>query len=173
MSAEKPRSSKRWVASSLAGVLMLLMGGGVVSWRCNPQPELQDSALAAESPPVREAPAPVEPAELQLPPRPDVGGTDAGSEVASESPVAPPEPDAAKPLFKGTGTLEVRVSPYATLFVDGKKVGLTPFKKPLELPAGPHTLEFHNDQLLSKPVIRHIDVRPGPNNMLKITLQEQ
>jgi serine/threonine-protein kinase len=180
MSAEKPRSSKRWVASWMAGVLMLLMGGGVVSWRCSPQPELQGPALAAESPSVREAAAPAQPSEpagLQLPPHPEKGEPDAGSEVASASPVTPPEPDPAKPpehspVFKGTGTLEVRVSPFAIVFVDGKKVGLTPLKKPLELPVGPHTLEFRNDQLLSKPVIRHINVQPGPNSILKVTLQE-
>ncbi|WP_414640746.1 serine/threonine protein kinase [Archangium sp.] len=80
------------------------------------------------------------------------------------TPVPPPAPKA-----RGKGTLELRVYPYATVFVDGIKKGHTPMK-PLELPAGLHFVKFvHPDRTIE----REVDVKAGQDNLLKIDMLEE
>ncbi|HYO74034.1 MAG TPA: protein kinase [Archangium sp.] len=85
-------------------------------------------------------------------------------QVASPLPSTPAPAPA--PKVGGKGTLELRVYPYATVFVDGLNKGHTPMK-PLQLPAGLHKVKFvHPDRTIE----REVDVKPGQDNLLKIDM---
>ncbi|WP_239470833.1 serine/threonine-protein kinase [Archangium violaceum] len=180
MSAEKPRSSNRWVPTLLGG-LMVVAGGGVVSSKTCAQPEVQGTALAAELPRAQPTVALAKPPETGLPPSPEADEPDTGLAVAPEpvpaeqpaqerSPVKPkqPAPGTSRGAFKGT--LELRVRPYATVYVDGKRMGDTPLR-PLELPAGPHTVKLVNPSI-PKEKLLVVDVKAGQNSLEKINLLE-
>jgi serine/threonine-protein kinase len=108
------------------------------------------------------------PTELATPtpvPTPTPEATeDAGAVVATPTPT-PPKP--AKPHH---GEVEVRVRPYALLYVDGQKVGTTPLDKPLELTAGKHSFRLVNEQY-SKDVAVDFTVKPG-KSVFKYNLME-
>ena len=165
---EETRSSTRWRLPLLGG-LLLVMGSGVVYGRM-------------ESPPAQRAEAPVEPSEprpMPLPtPLPDAGVPDAGSEGVVATPPNPQPPSIkpksstpAAPESMLKGTVELRIWPYATVFVDDKRMGDTPLK-PLELAAGGHVLKFVNAKL-SKTVRREIDLKPGQHQVIRIDLSEE
>jgi serine/threonine-protein kinase len=63
----------------------------------------------------------------------------------------------------------VQVAPWADVFVDGQKVGTTPFA-PIELPAGRHEVRLENGPLH---VVRKmaVQVRAGKTAVVKATLQ--
>jgi len=69
------------------------------------------------------------------------------------------------------GSLELRIFPYATVFVDGRRLGETPMG-PALLPAGHHTVKLVN-ATLSKVVTRTIEVKPEQSTVLKVNLQEE
>jgi serine/threonine-protein kinase len=176
VSAAKPQSSNRW-ATTLVGGVLLAACGGVVSWYS--ELETQRPTLAVENPPSQVAVAPAEPSEPPLPPRPDVGGPDATS--PEPAPVEPrPERSPIKPKRSAPvahkeqlkGTVELRIRPYATVFVNGKRWGVTPLKRPLELPEGRHILKFVNEKI-PKTKEMEIDVKAGLNDLLKVNLLEE
>ncbi|WP_225413453.1 protein kinase domain-containing protein [Stigmatella hybrida] len=76
---------------------------------------------------------------------------------------------ALKPVQKGT--IEFRVRPYATVFIDGKKVGDTPMPA-VELPAGTHVVKLTNPDL-AKTVTRTVNVKPLEPTILKVNLLEE
>jgi serine/threonine-protein kinase len=67
--------------------------------------------------------------------------------VVSTDPVPPSQPSRAHPrreppaaaAVTGTGFFTVDSRPFATVYIDGKRVGVTPILR-LSLPAGPHTV---------------------------------
>jgi serine/threonine-protein kinase len=71
----------------------------------------------------------------------------------------------------GKGTVAFRVRPFATVFINGKNYGQTPFDDPVELPSGFHTVKFVNDEL-PKTVTQKIELKPGENKVVKINLAE-
>lgn len=83
---------------------------------------------------------------------------DAGALV--EAPVvdagAPPVEAAPRPA-----RLELRIRPYATVYLDGKKLGDTPLKTQV-VPAGKHTLRLVNETL-GKDVEVELSLHPGAN----------
>jgi serine/threonine-protein kinase len=70
----------------------------------------------------------------------------------------------------GRGTLAFRVRPFATVFINGKSQGQTPFA-PVELPAGTYSLRFVNDEL-KKNVSRTVELKAGENRIIKLNLEE-
>ncbi len=66
------------------------------------------------------------------------------------------------------GWIDARISPWADIFVDGRKVGTTPMK-PFELSAGPHTIELRNGELEVK-TTRQVRVRSGETQTLRVDL---
>jgi eukaryotic-like serine/threonine-protein kinase len=76
-----------------------------------------------------------------------------------------------RPPSMAKGTLELRVRPYATVFIDGKKVGDTPMA-PVELTAGSHVVKLSNPDL-AKTVTRTVRVKPQESTLLKINLLEE
>ena len=68
------------------------------------------------------------------------------------------------------GHLELRIRPFAQVFIDGRPVGETPLPA-LQLPAGKHRLRLVNREL-DKNVEQDIVVRAGENNVFKLNLKE-
>ncbi len=69
-------------------------------------------------------------------------------------PVAPP---VAKPL--PTGTVKLAISPWGSVFVGRKAMGVTPPLNQLTLPQGKHVITIRNDDF--PPYSRTIEVKPG------------
>jgi serine/threonine-protein kinase len=166
---------KPWIAVVIGGVL--LVGGGGFLWRsCSAsQAVMSDTAPVVAA---REQPA-VAPEVRTPPPDADLGADEplrpsdpllseprqqppAKQEV--EKPTVPPETkgESSSPSARAAptkGTLELRVRPYATVFLDGKRLGDTPMGS-LPLPAGRYTLRLVNRELKEE-VTKSIEVRAG------------
>jgi len=119
--------------------------------------------VAAAAPPQPALPA-VEPASSPAP----LDSLDAAVAIA---PVAPP------PVLVGAnapaarmGHLELRIRPFAQVFIDGKSVGETPLPA-LQLSVGKHRLRLVNEEL-GKNVEQDIVVKSGENNVFKLNLKE-
>ncbi|WP_164010162.1 serine/threonine protein kinase [Pyxidicoccus trucidator] len=69
------------------------------------------------------------------------------------------------------GTLEFRIRPYAIVYLDGKKVGETPFA-PIDVPEGIYAVTAVNPKL-GKKVTRSIEVKAGEANVFKLNLLEE
>jgi serine/threonine protein kinase len=68
-----------------------------------------------------------------------------------------------------TGTLRVRVSPWAELYLDGRHLGTTPLA-PLRVPSGRHTLEAYNPDL---DVRRRVPFQMDPDGEVLLTIDLQ
>ncbi len=80
-----------------------------------------------------------------------------------EPPPEPPEPRGPP------GRLVIRVLPWASVFIDGRMVGTTPFE-PIDVPAGRHRVELINDELHVKRVI-NVDVKSGETSTVQEKLE--
>ncbi|WP_141619800.1 serine/threonine-protein kinase [Myxococcus sp. AB036A] len=88
-------------------------------------------------------------------------------------------PPSATPKAKGSmaprkvaavakGRLELRIRPYAVVYLDGRKLGETPLEV-VEVPAGRHTLRLVNEEL-GKDVTRPVAVKAGQSTVFKLNL---
>lgn len=90
---------------------------------------------------------------------------DAGNSLALPEPVeAPPH---STPRH---GRLELRIRPYATVYLDDKKLGDTPLPV-MSLAAGKHELRLRNSQL-GKDVLLPIVIKPGETLVTKYNLKD-
>ncbi|MBL8955588.1 MAG: serine/threonine protein kinase [Myxococcaceae bacterium] len=128
---------KRVLALSLAAALTFVLGAALFYfWPRAPAPTVEPEPVAAVEPVVDE---PVTPEELET-----LTGDEA-DEVEAPKPEAPHKA-AAPHRVPRRGLLEVRVSPYADVFVDGKLIGTTPLK-PIVLSPGTHKVMLVNAEL--------------------------
>jgi hypothetical protein len=125
------------------------------------------------TPPVKPAPTPQPlPESHPAPPRDDLAAPSSGSrppdQAALEPPTSPPVAEAAPPPEKATGRLRIIVAPWASVIVDDKEIGTTPFDEPLELPAGRHVLRLvHPDYY---PLRREVTIAAGETAELRLDL---
>ncbi|MDP2272815.1 MAG: serine/threonine-protein kinase [Archangium sp.] len=151
-----PRSRlPRWGA---LGLLLAAIAFGVASLRRDPEPV---PAVAVEGPKPAALPpvAAPEPA-VQTPP--------------GEPPVVPVEkpPVAPKPVRQkvGRSSLDLRVTPYADVFVDGRLLGTTPLK-PIELTPGVHQVLLVNEALDVRRATQ-VTLEPGKRQRLEVDLRK-
>jgi serine/threonine-protein kinase len=87
------------------------------------------------------------------------------------SPTAPSaEPTESPPEAHGPpGRLVIRVLPWASVFIDGRMVGTTPFE-PIDVPAGRHRVELINDELHVKRSI-NVEVKSGETSTVQEKLE--
>jgi serine/threonine protein kinase len=133
-----------------------------------PTPPADPPASSPEPPKVAEVTPPADP---QPPPgestrRPPSGSTRQPGKTSfrpasTRSPVS-------KPV--GRGTLAFRVRPFATVFINGKNQGQTPFD-PVELPAGTYSVRFVNEDL-KKNVTQTVELKAGETRVIKLNLEE-
>jgi serine/threonine-protein kinase len=69
------------------------------------------------------------------------------------------------------GSVEFRIRPYAVVYLDGKKVGETPFAA-IEVPAGTYTVTAVN-RTLNKKVSRSFEVKAGEANVFRLNLLDK
>jgi eukaryotic-like serine/threonine-protein kinase len=117
-----------------------------------PRPEIASLPPGGQEP-VSPTPTPQEPATSRKEP-PSRGGVPGKSKRAPKS------------VLKGT--LEIRVRPFATVFLNGKELGDTPMS-PIELPPGIYTVKLVNKRI-PKTVTRSVEVKPGQPNTLGVNL---
>jgi hypothetical protein len=70
-----------------------------------------------------------------------------------------------QPRAAGHGTLDVLVSPWARVKIDGREVGLTPLRT-YRLSAGRHWLELRNREL-NRALRIKVEVRPGGHKVIR------
>jgi serine/threonine-protein kinase len=88
----------------------------------------------------------------------DAGSPEADAGDTVQTPVAP----VASPVAR-TGTVEFRIRPYATVWIDGKQIGDTPLP-PQVLGLGKHRVRLVNTEL-GKDVVQEFTVHPGENTL--------
>jgi serine/threonine-protein kinase len=92
---------------------------------------------------------------------------------AKNTPTTDPTPTKNPPPGKAHaahGEVEVRVRPFAMLYVDGQQVGQTPLDKPLSLTTGKHSFRMVNEQY-QKDVAVDFTVKAG-KSVFKYNLME-
>ena len=116
---------------------------------------------------VIDAGAPAEPKDADVAiavvaaPEPDAG---LQVEPADAGAVVPVRPVAAK-----TGKLELRIRPYATIYLDDRLLGDTPLP-PITVPVGKHKIRLVNPAF-GKDVVLNVVIKPG-ENVVKHNLKE-
>jgi serine/threonine-protein kinase len=106
-------------------------------------------ALKTQTPP-----APVPPAQVRTP---VTGKTPAPEPAAVQQP--PPPVEAAKPVAMEYGFVDLAISPWGEVYVDGKKRGVSPPLNEVGLAPGRHEIEIRNGTF---PVYRQrVQVKPG------------
>jgi len=173
MQKSKSQRSMPWALTLLA-LLLIVVGIGVLVPQNVERPTRSPQQVVQESPQqvVQESPQQVvqeSPQQVvQESPQQVVLGTGSGTPhrrpVVDLTPTPPPAPN-----VRGKGTLELRVYPYATVFVDGLKQGDTPMK-PLQLPAGLHLVKFVHPY---RTIAREVDVEAGQDILLKIDMLKE
>ncbi|MBK7862710.1 MAG: serine/threonine protein kinase [Archangiaceae bacterium] len=128
--------------------------------------------------PVANAPAP-QPAEVRAAPEPGVPvkplptpAAAAEAPAASRGAEVEPAPAASKPAAahkKGPGRITVDAVPWATVFVDGREIGVTPIADYL-VPSGSLTVELKNVKT-RRTVTKRVTVAPGKATIVKADLR--
>ncbi|WNG50066.1 protein kinase [Archangium minus] len=100
----------------------------------------------------------------------------AGTKPAQEGRVPRPPPRQASvapapPKVVAKGTIEFRIRPYATVFIDGRKLGDTPIPA-TELPVGRYTVKLVNPDI-KKTVTQIVEVKAGQPTLIKLNLAEE
>jgi serine/threonine protein kinase len=88
----------------------------------------------------------------------------------STQPPKPSTPKASATPVAGKGKFTFRVRPFATIILNGKNLGQTPFA-PVELPAGKYQVQFINDEL-KKNLIQQHELKPGEDKIIKLNLED-
>ena len=146
-----------------AGVALLVAVGGIGGYLAMKD----DASPLPPQPPVLavvDAGAPQPDAAVAAP------AVDAGEAIdAGEAEEADAGVEAPKPVAPRTGKLELRIRPYATVYLDDKLLGDTPLP-PIQVTVGKHTLRLVNPRL-KKDVELQIVIKPG-ENLVKHNLKE-
>ena len=169
-SATRPAPKRPFAAVAVA---LLLVGAGIGSlavfrpWEKWAQPVKMPLPESLKHPPVVVAPPEVAPT-VAVP----VAVVAAPAEVDASvvDPVAVVTPSAVVAAPVKLGHLELRIRPFAVVFLDGKPMGETPLP-PLSLPVGKHRLRLVNEKL-SKNIEQDILVKAGENTVFKLNLTE-
>ena len=74
-----------------------------------------------------------------------------------------------KPAAKGDASVTLAVSPWGEVFIDGKRLGVTPPLRDLTLPSGKHTILIVNATFT--PYSKTIDLAPGSTHKIKYKFQ--
>jgi serine/threonine-protein kinase len=168
---DAPPPARRGPPPAAIAVVGMLLGGVAVAAfiRFNQPPPpvaaVSDPLEAVEQPPAQPAPPPVAPPAAEKP-----------------RPAPTPAPAPARPAKKASGsaqrsapavddgdaaTLTLTVTPWAHVWVDGRKVGRTPLK-PLKLAPGKHVIRMENPDLRATKTEK-VDLQPGMYGELTVT----
>ncbi len=102
---------------------------------------------------------------LAAAPKPRAAATPAPKEVKKEEPPPPKAPPPPTPVSTEPGKLRIMVQPWATVEIDGEKIGDTPFPARVLSP-GKHKVVLTNADL-NRRVVRTIHVESGKETVLR------
>ncbi|HXZ52222.1 MAG TPA: adenylate/guanylate cyclase domain-containing protein [Burkholderiales bacterium] len=167
-----------------APLVFLLFAGSGIALRAGmhgtnaPPATTAENPLAESAPPVPKAgqePAPAAdavkqgaaPPAVKEPPRaapsqapaPAHKPTKANANSGKQRPLASTEEARSKAAPPPSGTIQLAISPWGEIVVDGTKRGVSPPLRELELPAGMHTIEIRNTTFPAR--IETVTVRSG------------
>jgi len=158
--AAAPLGRSNWAWAAFAGLGLATAAGFwfAGTWRdappsaaATPAPAAATQALAAEAPPTTAAPNPVAapPANTGETPRPRKGDHAVATARVRDRQVAPRmvtpvEPVVAPPVSQ-LGKVQLAISPWGQIEVDGVAAGTTPPLSQLTLPTGTHRIVVRND----------------------------
>jgi class 3 adenylate cyclase len=150
------------VAAPLAFTLIVASGVGaraLMEPAVAPAAEVPSKAVVAPKAAAPEAapkaaPAPRETVTLPSPPR---------SQVARVERKPADKPRAAAP--RGSARLELTVTPWGEILIDGRSRGISPPLRELEIPPGPHTIEIRNSTF--QPHLQSVDVKAGETTKIR------
>jgi hypothetical protein len=135
-----PASPRKWLWLGLAAVLL---AGALYVVRQHGAEELVGAPVRTprpEAPAAAPAKPPAEPVTEAAP-----AAATSTPDIANYTPeTADNAPAAATTAAAGNATYRLMVKPWGTIYVDGKRHGVSPPLKRLVLPAGPHTVMLEN-----------------------------
>ncbi|MCP1647158.1 hypothetical protein [Pseudomonas nitroreducens] len=130
------------------------------------QPAPAAQTIAQAPPAQTQKPAtPAQPAIAPPKPRP---APSPPMTIVDRKPVAPAKPRSA-PVPAAVGTLIVAVQPWAEVWVDGRKRGISPPLLTLQLPPGSHSIELRNPDLPTHS--QQLQISVGQSVTLRHTFQ--
>ncbi len=149
--------------AAIAGAALLALGGGYVLWGGTEptQPTLTAAVPAVPSPPT--APIPLAEPVTPTPPTPP-----AEPVPAEATPRQGPGELRANHDAK-TGTLEFEVRPSAVVYLEGKRLGVSPPLGVLDINPGTYRVKFENKKL-RKTVERPVEVKAGQTTFIQVDL---
>jgi serine/threonine-protein kinase len=180
------KPARLWPWSVGAAAVVAAVGGLTLAYsQRDPPQKAQPTVTAPQALPALPAPlaAPevAVPTAIATPTAIGSAGPSAAQPPASAAPL-PPDPAASQMLAhplqpspspshkaRAPGQLQVVVLPYALVYVDGKRRGMTPMPA-LSLPAGRHTVKLVNDDLAAEKSLT-VDVRPGETTWVRQRLK--
>jgi eukaryotic-like serine/threonine-protein kinase len=161
-------------ALAVVGSVLLMAVGGYLSFR-------MQEATGVDAP-GKGPPPPLEASNIASAPKVEIPAQKADEARQTEAPEGEPlgsassdrsstkltRPMLRRPGATGKGTVAFRIRPYATVFLDGKALGQTPFA-PVEVTEGWHTVRLINQEL-DKNVTQRIEVKANQSFVLKLNL---
>ena len=145
-------------------VLLLLIGTGFAARGVfeNPAPVPAPQAAVKPVPPPVESPKPAAKpvvVEAKPPPVAEKPAPAPKKQVVASADKKPEKAKTAKPAASAPGKLELAVTPWGEVLVDGKSRGISPPLKTVELSPGAHTIEIRNSTF--RPHVQKVQVKPG------------
>ncbi len=165
-------------------IVAAVVGAGLIVAVALAWPRATTTAAVDAGSSVAPVPTTVKPPEVAVPPvvTPDaaVPVVDAGAVEVAKPPDVPKPPDVVKPdvvkvdrpkppVAAAKATLELRIRPFAKVFLDGKELGETPLD-PQQVSVGAHKLRLVNAEL-GKDVVVDVQV-PAEGTVFKYNLKE-
>jgi serine/threonine protein kinase len=129
-----------------------------------PPPTTTPATVPSAPAVVVSSPSPIVPSPFPPHPRPSPVLAARGERLPTPAPAAPPATTAA------TGTVRIRVLPWADVEVDGELRGTTPLR-PLTLRAGDHVLRFRHPDF--RPLIKRITLRGDETLSVEVDLARE
>ncbi len=146
---DRSRSGLIFVGSVLLlAVVLLAVGVGLLGRRTPPPPSPIPTALPTATPPTQAVTAQASPPAA---PR--------TAEAPATIPRVAPAPEAPKEPPKVTGSVGMAIAPWGEIYVNGRKVGVTPPLKVLKLVPGKYAVEIRNGTF--PPFRANVDVQPN------------
>jgi len=121
-----------------------------------------DVVKQAAVPPAAKEPPSAEPSQAQAPTHKPTKATAHSGKQRSIASTEAPRPEASPPP---SGTIQLAISPWGEIVVDGTKQGVSPPLRELELPPGKHTIEIRNTTFPAR--IETVTVRSGESVRLR------
>jgi Adenylate and Guanylate cyclase catalytic domain/PEGA domain len=163
-------NSKLFVAAPLA--FTLIVGTGVIARGHHSDDEAKSPPAAptpraavaakAEAVPAKPAPAPEEPKLAKEQRAPKASATTQAAKAGEPAPAAAPapkEPETVALAVPREGTINIIALPWAEVFVDGTRQGVSPPLKAIPLKPGKHRVELRNGSF--PPHVQTVELRPG------------